>query len=132
MAEERTLGQLVAEASQDLSELVRYEIALAKAELKGDLVRGGVAGALFGVAAFLGLLSLVTLLIAAGYGLDAAGLAPWLSFLIVTAALLLLAGVAVFVAIRQIKRIEPPERAVREAKLTIAAVKGNRNGAAGS
>ena len=29
MAEERTLGQLVAQASQDLSELVRYEVALA-------------------------------------------------------------------------------------------------------
>jgi hypothetical protein len=132
MAEERTLGQLVADASQDLSELIRYEIALAKAELTDDLKRGGIAGGLFGVAGFLGLLSLVTLLIAAAYGLVAAGLSPWLSFLIVTAALLLLAAIAVLIGIRQIKKIEPPERAVREAKLTIAAVKGNRNGAAGS
>ncbi len=130
MAEERTLGQLVAEASQDLSELVRYEVALAKAELSDDLKRGGVAGALFGVAGFIGVLALITLVIAAAYGIVAAGLSPWLAFLIVTVALLLVAGIAVLVAIRQIKRIEPPERTIREAKLIIAAAKGNRNGAA--
>ena len=36
MAEERTIGQLVADATKDLSDLVRHEIALAKSELKRD------------------------------------------------------------------------------------------------
>ena len=132
MAEERTLGQLVAEASQDLSELVRYEVALAKAEIKDDVLRGVKAGALFAVAGFLGLLSLITLLIAAAYGLTETGLPAWAAFLIVTGAMLLLAGLLVLVAILLLKRIKPPERAIRSTKQTIAAVRGDRNGAADS
>jgi hypothetical protein len=132
MAEERTLGQLVAEASQDLSELVRYEVALAKAEIKDDVKRGAAAGGMFGAAGFLGLLALITLLISAAYGLTEAGLPAWAAFLIVTGVLLLLAGILVLVAILLIKRIKPPERAIRSTKRTIAAVRGDRNGAAGS
>jgi hypothetical protein len=132
MAEERTLGQLVAEASQDLSELVRYELALAKAEIKDDVIRGAAAGGMVGAAGYLGLLASITLVITAGYGLVAAGLSPWLAFLIVSGGLLLLAGLLVVVAIVLVKRIRPPERAIRSTKQTIATVRGGRNGAAGS
>ena len=132
MAEERTLGQLVAEASQDLSELVRYEVALAKAEIKDDVSRGVKAGGLFGVAGFLGLLSLITLLIAAAYGLTETGLPAWAAFLIVSGALLLIAALLVLIGVLLIKRIKPPERAIRSTKQTIAAVRGGRNGAADS
>lgn len=132
MAEERTLGQLVAEASQDLSELVRYEVALAKTEIKDDVVRGAKAGGMFGAAGFLGLLAIITSVITAAYGLMETGLPAWAAFLIVTAALLLLAALLVLVAILLIKRIKPPERAIRSTKKTIAAVRGARNGAAGS
>jgi hypothetical protein len=132
MAEERTLGQLVAEASQDLSELVRYEIALAKSEIKGDVARGAKAGGMFGVAGYLGFLATITLVIAAGYGLAEAGIAAWLAFLIISGALLLLAGLLVLVGILLVRRIKPPERAIRSTRQTIAAVRGNRGGAADS
>jgi hypothetical protein len=131
MAEERTLGQLVAEASQDLSELVRYEVALAKAEIKDDVSRGAKAGGMFAVAGFLGLLAIITLVITAAYALMETGLPAWAAFGIVTVALLVLAGLLVLVAILLIKRIKPPERAIRSTKKTIAAVRG-RNGAANS
>ena len=132
MAEERTLGQLVAEASQDLSELVRYEVALAKAEIKDDVVRGASAGGLFGAAGYLGLLATVTLMIAAAFGLTEAGLPAWAAFLIVTGALLLLAALLALIGVLLVKRIKPPERAIRSTKQTIAAVRGGRNGAAAS
>jgi hypothetical protein len=132
MADERTLGQLVAEASQDLSELVRYEVALAKAEIKDDVARGAKAGGMFGVAGFLGLLAIITLVISAAYGLTEAGLPAWAAFLIVTGALLLLAALLVLIGVLLIKRIKPPERAIRSTKQTIAAVRGGRNGAASS
>jgi hypothetical protein len=132
MAEDRTIGQLVAEASQDLSELVRYEIALAKAEIMGDVKRGLTGGGMFVVALFMGLLALVTLVIAAAYGLVAAGLPAWLAFLVVTGALLLIALLLVLVGVWVIKRIKPPERTIRSTKQTLAAVRGDRNGAAGS
>ena len=132
MAEERTLGQLVAEASQDLSELVRYEVALAKAEIKDDVARGAKAGGMFGVAGFLSLLAIITLVIAAAYGLTEAGLPAWAAFLIVSGALLLIAALLVLIGVLLVKRIKPPERAIRSTKQTIAAVRGGRNGAASS
>ena len=124
--EERTLGQLVAQASEDLSALVRYEVALAKAEVKDDVRRGAIGGVLFVVVAVLGLFALITLVIAAGYGLVAAGLSAWLAFLIVTGGLLLLAAVLALLAVRQLKRIRPPEKAIRSTKLTLAAVRGRK------
>ncbi len=97
MAEERTLGQLVAQASDDLSGIVRAEIALAKAELRGDVKNAALGGGLFGAAGYLGLLASILLVIAAAYGLVAAGLSPWLAFLIVAVVLLLIAGVLALV-----------------------------------
>jgi Putative Actinobacterial Holin-X, holin superfamily III len=127
MADERTLGQLVAQASQDLSELVRYEVALAKSEIVADVKRGAIGGASFAVAGFMGLISLITLVITFAYVLVAIGLAPWLSFLIVTVALWLLAGVVIFIGIRFLKKIKPPERTIASTKLTIAAIQGKRS-----
>jgi hypothetical protein len=125
-AEERTLGQLVSDASRDVSELVRYEIALAKAEVQRDIKRGVAAGGLFGGAVLLSLYATIALLIAAGLGL--AEVVPgWLAFLIVAVALLLIAGLLIVIGRAQIGRIKPPERTIRSTKETIAAVR-NRGG----
>jgi hypothetical protein len=125
--EERTLGQLVAQASQDLSELVRYEVALAKSEIVADVKRGAIGGASFIAAGFLGLVSIITLVIAFAYVLVAIGLAPWLAFLVTTVVIWLLAAVSVLIGYRIVKRISPPERSIRSTKLTIAAIRGDRN-----
>ena len=58
---ERTIGQLVADATHDLQGIVRGEIALAKAEVaQGAKVIGKGVG-LFAGAAFVGLLGLIFL-----------------------------------------------------------------------
>src|ERR671939_1164749 len=123
MAEERTLGQLVAQASDDLSGIVRAEIALAKAELRDDVKNAALGGGLFGAAGYLGLLASITLVITIGYALVAAGLRPWLAFLIVSVVLLLLAGILALIGRSRVRRVGPPERTIRSAKETIAAVK---------
>jgi hypothetical protein len=41
---DQSLGDLVALAAKDVSQLIRYEIDLAKTELKGDAKRVGLAG----------------------------------------------------------------------------------------
>jgi hypothetical protein len=128
MAEERTLGQLVAQASDDLSGIVRAEIALAKAELRGDVKNAAVGGGLFGAAGYLGVLASVTGVLTVGYALVAAGLRPWLAFLIVTVALLLVAGILALVGRSRLKRLGPPERTIRTTKEAIAAVKPGHNG----
>jgi hypothetical protein len=125
-AEERTLGQLVSDASRDVSELVRYEIALAKAEVQRDVKRVAAASGLFGAAALLAVYATIALMIAAGLGL-AEVMPAWLAFLVVALAFLLLAGVCVVVGRSQIGRIKPPERTIRSTKETIAVVR-NRGG----
>ncbi|HVN13476.1 MAG TPA: phage holin family protein [Kineosporiaceae bacterium] len=128
MAEERTLGQLVAQASDDLSSLVRAEIALAKAELRQDAVNAALGAGLFGGAGYLGVLASITLVITVAYGLVAAGLEPWLAFLIVTVGLLLIAGILGLIGRSRLRRLAPPERTIRTTKEAIAAVRPGHNG----
>jgi hypothetical protein len=123
MADDRTVGQLVAEATKDISEIVRAEVALAKAELASSAKNGAVVGGLFGAAGYLGLLASILLVIAAAYGLTALGLAPGWAFLIVAVALLLLASLLALIGRSRISRIGPPERVIRSTKQTIAAVR---------
>jgi Putative Actinobacterial Holin-X, holin superfamily III len=123
---ERTLGQLVADASKDLSTIVRSEIALAKAELKRDAQAGVVGAAMFVVAGLFAFLALILLLIAAAYGLVAAGLSPWLAFLIVGGALLLIGVLLGLIGKSRLGKIKPPERTIRTSKETVAALKQRR------
>ena len=132
MSEERTLGQLVADASHDVSDLVRHEIALAKAEIREDAKNAALGGAMFGAAGYLGLLATIMLCIAAGYGLVAAGLTAWGAFLVVAGALLLLAGLLALIGITRVKKVGPPERTIRTTKEAIAAVKPGADRSAGA
>jgi hypothetical protein len=124
---ERTLGQLVADASRDLSTILRSEVALAKAELKSDVKAGATGVALFVAAGVLAFLALILLLIAAAFGLVAAGLDAWLAFLIVAAVLLLLTAVLALVGKSRLSRVGPPERTARTAKETVASLKAVRS-----
>jgi uncharacterized PurR-regulated membrane protein YhhQ (DUF165 family) len=121
---ERTIGQLVADATRDVSELIRHEIALAKTELKRDVAKAGAGAGMLAAAGFLGAVAFVLLCVAAAYGLVAAGLATWLGFLIVAVALLLLAAVLALVARGQLQKVKPPERTITTSKNTVAALKG--------
>ena len=102
---DQSLGDLVALAAKDVSQLIRYEIDLAKTELKGDARRVGLAAAGFGLAAFVGCLVLVLLCIALAFGLVALGIWTWAAFLIVAGACILLAGIGVGIAILKLKRL---------------------------
>jgi putative superfamily III holin-X len=102
---DQSLGDLVALAAKDVSQLIRYEIDLAKTELKGDARRVGIAAAGFGLAAFVGCLVLVLLCIALAFGLVALGIWTWAAFLIVAGVCILLAGVGVGLAIMKLKRL---------------------------
>ena len=100
---DQSLGDLVALAAKDVSQLIRYEIDLAKTELRGDMKRVGLAGALGGVAAFVGCLVLVLLCIAFAFGLVALGIWTWAAFLIVAGTCVLLAGAAVGIAVLKLR-----------------------------
>ena len=121
---ERTLGQLVADATHDISSIMRGEIALAKAEIGADAKRGGVGAGMFAVAGLFAFLALILLLFAAAYGLVAAGLPTWLSFLIVAGLLLVFGVILALVGKSSLSKVKgKPERTIRNAKDTIAAIK---------
>ena len=121
--DEPTVGQLVANASKDLSSLVRSELELAKTELKSTAVKAGTGAGLFGAAGFLALLAIILLSIAAAYGVSALGLHPALSFLIVAVVYLLIGAGLVFVGLRLIKKAKGPERAIETSKESVEALK---------
>lgn len=123
---ERTLGQLVADATHDISSIVHSEIALAKAEIGADAKKAGLGAGMFIVAGVLAFLALILLLFAAAYGLVAAGLAEWLSFLIVAGVLLLVCVVLGLVGVRSFKKLNgKPERTIRNAQDTVAVLRPN-------
>ena len=69
---DQSLGELVAQAAKDVSQLIRGELNLAKVELRGDLRRVGMAVGLLAMSAFVGCLMLVLLCFAFAYGLHGA------------------------------------------------------------
>jgi hypothetical protein len=101
----QSLGDLVALAAKDVSQLIRYEIDLAKSELMDDVERIGLAGGLGVVAAFVACLVLVLLSIALAFGLVALGIWDWAAFLIVAGAYVLLAVTVLGIAYLKLKRL---------------------------
>ncbi|MGW0393385.1 phage holin family protein [Streptomyces sp. NPDC003042] len=119
---ERTLGQLVASATAEMSALVHDEISLAKAELRLDVKRAGIGGGAAVVAGALVLFALPVLSFAAAYGIHNFGLPLWASFLIVGAAFVLIAVLLGLFAWMKIKKVKPPERTIASVKQTAALV----------
>ena len=120
---EETLGMLFANASRDLSALVHSEIALAKAEIRVDVKNAATGGAMFGAAAYLGIVASILLFITLALFLTWLGLEAWVAFLIVTVLLLLVAGVLVLLGKKKVKKVGPPERTLRTSKDTVAFLK---------
>jgi hypothetical protein len=113
-----TLGKLVADASRDVSALVRGEIALAKSELKVSVKAGGLGLGLFGAAAFLGLLAIIMLSVAIAYFVHMTGLDLAWCFLIVFLLYVLIAGLLAFIGSKKVKQVKAPERAIHQAQET--------------
>jgi uncharacterized membrane protein YqjE len=104
-AQEPSLGDLVALAVSDITQLVKFEVDLAKLELKQDARRLGIGGVLLGMAAFVGCLVLMLLCFAYAYGLMAAGIWGWAAFLIVAATCILVAGLAVAIGLVKFRKL---------------------------
>ncbi|CAA9336858.1 MAG: hypothetical protein AVDCRST_MAG36-1209 [uncultured Nocardioidaceae bacterium] len=115
---EPSIGQLVAQASRDVSSLVKSEIALAKSEVKISAKAGGLGAALFAVAGFLGLLAVLMLSFGIVYLIHLTGLDLAWCFLIVFLLYLLLAAVVGFVGFRSVKKVRAPQRAIHQAQET--------------
>jgi hypothetical protein len=120
---ERTLGQLVADATSDISAIVRNEIALAKAEMTAEAKLAGKGAGLFAGAAFVGLLGLIFLFHSVAWGI-AEWLPVWAGYLITTVLLFALAAVLALVGRNNMTKVNPkPEKTIKNAQDTIEAIK---------
>lgn len=118
------VGDIIKNITDDVKLLVQDQIELAKTELVPAAKLGGTGAGLFGAAGYFAISATIILYFAAAFGLIAAGLAAWLAFLIVGAALLLLAGILAGVGYMIVKRIKPPERTIAQANQTVSEVQG--------
>ena len=113
-----TLGRLFADASRDISSLVRQEIALAKSELQVSVKAGGLGIGLFAGAAFIGVLAVIMLSVAIAYFIHMTGLDLAWCFLIVFVLYVLVAALLAFVGVKKVKQVRAPERAIHQAQET--------------
>jgi hypothetical protein len=121
---ERSLGQLVADASTDLKSIVKDEIALAKVEVKADVAKGGKGAGLLAGAGLFALYMLGFLLLALAWGLHVAGLSLWLGMLITAGVLLVITLLLALLGISALKKVKgKPTRTIDNAQRTVAAVK---------
>ncbi|MFF8284143.1 phage holin family protein [Streptomyces albus] len=101
----RSLGQLVAAATAEMSALVHDEIALAKAELRQDVKRGVMGSGAALIAGVFLLFALPVLSFAAAYGIHNLGLGLAWSFLIVGGAFIVLALILLLAALAKFKKV---------------------------
>jgi hypothetical protein len=120
------MGQLVSEASTQVSTLIRSEIELAKLELRSTVKNAGTGAGLFAAAAVILVFSLTFGFFALAEGIAAAGIWRWAAFLIVFGLQLLTVALCAFLGIRKVKRVRAPERTIRTTKETVDYLKKQR------
>jgi uncharacterized membrane protein YqjE len=113
---DQSIGDLVSVAARDISQLVRYELDLAKLELKNDAKRVGIGAGLLGIALFAACLVLMLLCFAFAYGLNTLGIWLWASFLIVAGTCVLIIGGAALIAWRLVRNVT----GMRKTRTTLA------------
>ena len=118
-----TIGKLVGDVSNDVSSLIRSEIALAKTELKFSAKAGGVGLGLFAAAAFLLVLAVIMLSVAIAYFINFTGLDLAWCFLIVFGFYALVAAVLGLVGYRSVRKVRGPEASIEQLRETKAVLK---------
>ena len=124
---DRSLGELVAEMSAELSSLMRAEVQLAKVELKEEVGKAGKAGGMFGAGAVTGYFALLFASLALAWLLDQA-IPRSLAFFVVA----VLYGVAAAVLIArgraEMKNVDPvPRQTVETLKEDVEWVKAQKS-----
>ena len=122
-----SIGGLVSDISNDLSTLMRQEVALAKAELKQSATKAGKGAGMLGAAGYAGHLTVLFLSIALwmmlSYLLDDFA---W-SALIVAVIWGVVAAVLAVLGRKQLKQVEGAPRTTETAKRVPDALKGNED-----
>jgi hypothetical protein len=125
--EDKSLGELVATATRDLSLLVHQEIALAKAEIKQDVAAAGKGAGLFGGAGGAGRFAQIFRSISRAFGISSLGVPLGCGFFAVGALYLVAAAVLALSGKKKIGQMSPPaEKTIQTVKDDVEMLKNRR------
>ncbi|MEW2706187.1 phage holin family protein [Streptomyces koyangensis] len=121
---QQSVGDLVKQASEQIAELTRQELRLARAEMTEKGKRAGLGGGLFGAAGIVGFLALAALVATAIIALSLVW-PPWCAALVVALLLGALAGLLAVLGKKEFGRATPPvpEEAMDNVKADVAQIK---------
>lgn len=114
---EPTIGNLVRDATTQVSALVRAEVELARAEVVRD-VKKGVAGSVFFIAALVVLFYSTFFFFFFGAEVIKIWLPAWAAYLIIFVLMLLVAVLAALIGFLQVRRIRGPRETIASVKKT--------------
>jgi hypothetical protein len=122
--DEASLGELTARMSEQVSRLMRNELALAQLEAKQKAKRLGVGFGMFGAGGMLAFFGAGAAIAAAVLAL-ATVVSPWLAALIVAGALFVLAGITALIGKKSVAAGSPPvpREAIESSKADVAALR---------
>jgi hypothetical protein len=121
-----SLGNLIGEVGRDMSQLVRQEVELAKAELRRDAKRSGQVAGAFGGAGLAGFMMLLFLSFAAWWGLANVMDQGWAA-LIVAGVWTVIAAILFAVGRSQAQRIRGPQQTAQTVRDIPSALSGQRH-----
>lgn len=122
--EDKPIGDLVRQLTEQSSTLIRQELRLATAELQEKGKHAGVGAGMFGGAGVVALYGVGALIAAAIIGIGTL-IEPWIAAVIVGVVLLVIAGVVALLGKKQVEQATPakPERALDSVQRDINTVK---------
>jgi len=110
-ADDKSIGALVTDVTTQLSNLVRAEVELAKAEVTAEVRKGVTGSVFFTVAAVIGLFSLFFFFFTLAELLSV-WLVRWAAFAIVFGVMLLAAALFGLLGYQKVRKIRKPERTI--------------------
>jgi uncharacterized membrane protein YqjE len=110
-ADGKSIGALVTDVTTQLSNLVRAEVELAKAEVTAEVRKGVTGSVFFTVAAVIGLFSLFFFFFTLAELLSV-WLVRWAAFAIVFGVMLLAAALFGLLGYQKVRKIRKPERTI--------------------
>lgn len=121
MPADPSIGELVRDATTQMSTLVRAEVELAKAEITRD-VKKGLTGSVFFILTLVVLLYSTFFLFFFLAELLDTWIWRWAAFLIVFVLMVVVAAVFAFLGYRKVRRIRGPQQTLESVKETTAAL----------
>lgn len=121
--EKTSLAGIIESIVNEFTTLVRGHIELAKSELTESFRNGLQSSAFFLITFGLANFAVTLLLVAAGFGLVAAGLSPWLAFLILGLVISLLALASLWFAVRRFKQVRGPVKTIASLSATTETIR---------